>query len=240
MLPCVFPPLWCVCVSLAQVEFTYPSHVSEGARDLINRLLKHNPMHRLPIQGVLTHHWVVENSTKKPSAFVRSAKESQWAHPLPLTQTMESRCWETAVVIEPGCLSVLVCTSLCPSPISIILSLFFSHLRVNIYLFRIMKMYLLLLEAINLFLSVECVAYSKADLWRFYKIQRVILAPHPPTQKVKLCNWTCSPSEISSVCSIFRKVQYVSVMSSGDVLSLGRSVGFVSLLCFETFHVTTI
>ncbi|XP_053505363.1 aurora kinase A isoform X2 [Ictalurus furcatus] len=61
---------------ISRVEFTYPSHVSEGARDLINRLLKHNPMHRLPIQGVLTHHWVAENSTKKPSSFTRTAEES--------------------------------------------------------------------------------------------------------------------------------------------------------------------
>ncbi|XP_060755356.1 aurora kinase C-like [Neoarius graeffei] len=61
---------------ISRVEFSYPSHVSEGARDLINRLLKHNPMHRLPIQGVLTHHWVVENSTKKPTTFTRATKES--------------------------------------------------------------------------------------------------------------------------------------------------------------------
>uniref|UniRef100_A0A673GZL3 non-specific serine/threonine protein kinase n=1 Tax=Sinocyclocheilus rhinocerous TaxID=307959 RepID=A0A673GZL3_9TELE len=50
-----------------QVEFTYPAHVSEGSRDLINRLLKHNPMHRLPIQGVMVHPWVLENSCKKPT-----------------------------------------------------------------------------------------------------------------------------------------------------------------------------
>uniref|UniRef100_A0A673H108 non-specific serine/threonine protein kinase n=1 Tax=Sinocyclocheilus rhinocerous TaxID=307959 RepID=A0A673H108_9TELE len=49
------------------VEFTYPAHVSEGSRDLINRLLKHNPMHRLPIQGVMVHPWVLENSCKKPT-----------------------------------------------------------------------------------------------------------------------------------------------------------------------------
>lgn len=64
------------CVSL-QVEFTYPAHVSEGSRDLINRLLKHNPMHRLPIQGVMVHPWVVENSTKKPTT--RTAADN-WGH----------------------------------------------------------------------------------------------------------------------------------------------------------------
>lgn len=52
---------------ISRVEFTYPAHVSNGSRDLINRLLKHNPMHRLPIQGVMEHPWVVENSTKKPT-----------------------------------------------------------------------------------------------------------------------------------------------------------------------------
>ncbi|XP_067314312.1 aurora kinase A [Pseudorasbora parva] len=52
---------------ISRVEFSYPAHVSEGSRDLINRLLKHNPMHRLPIQGVMVHPWVVENSTKKPT-----------------------------------------------------------------------------------------------------------------------------------------------------------------------------
>ncbi|KAI5612748.1 aurora kinase A [Silurus asotus] len=62
---------------ISRVEFTFPSHVSEGARDLISRLLKHNPMHRLPIQGVLTHPWVLENSIKKPSSFTRAAKDSE-------------------------------------------------------------------------------------------------------------------------------------------------------------------
>uniref|UniRef100_A0A9J7WW49 non-specific serine/threonine protein kinase n=2 Tax=Cyprinus carpio TaxID=7962 RepID=A0A9J7WW49_CYPCA len=52
---------------ISRVEFTYPAHVSEGSRDLINRLLKHNPMHRLPIQGVMVHPWVLENSSKKPT-----------------------------------------------------------------------------------------------------------------------------------------------------------------------------
>ncbi|XP_056606676.1 aurora kinase A [Triplophysa dalaica] len=52
---------------ISRVEFTYPAHVSEGTRDLINRLLKHNPMHRLPIRQVLVHPWVVENSVKKPT-----------------------------------------------------------------------------------------------------------------------------------------------------------------------------
>ncbi|XP_030276468.1 aurora kinase A [Sparus aurata] len=54
---------------ISRVEYTYPAqfNISAGAKDLIARLLKHNPMQRLPIQGVLHHPWVVECSTKKPT-----------------------------------------------------------------------------------------------------------------------------------------------------------------------------
>uniref|UniRef100_A0A672H049 non-specific serine/threonine protein kinase n=1 Tax=Salarias fasciatus TaxID=181472 RepID=A0A672H049_SALFA len=54
---------------ISRVEYTYPVQVniSAGAKDLIAKLLKHNPMHRLPIQGVLMHPWVVQCSTKKPT-----------------------------------------------------------------------------------------------------------------------------------------------------------------------------
>ncbi|XP_037642043.1 aurora kinase A [Sebastes umbrosus] len=54
---------------ISRVEYTYPTQVaiSAGAKDLVAKLLKHNPMHRLPIQGVLTHPWVVESSTKTPT-----------------------------------------------------------------------------------------------------------------------------------------------------------------------------
>lgn len=54
---------------ISRVEYTYPaqSDISAGAKDLIARLLKHNPMHRLPIQEVLSHPWVVETATKKPT-----------------------------------------------------------------------------------------------------------------------------------------------------------------------------
>lgn len=56
-------------VFVIQVEYTYPANtnISDGAKDLVSRLLKHNPMQRLPVQGVLAHPWVVERSTKKPT-----------------------------------------------------------------------------------------------------------------------------------------------------------------------------
>ncbi|CAF96493.1 unnamed protein product, partial [Tetraodon nigroviridis] len=55
--------------TISRVEYTYPAHtnISDGAKDLVSRLLKHNPMHRLPVQGVLAHPWVVQCSTKKPT-----------------------------------------------------------------------------------------------------------------------------------------------------------------------------
>ncbi|XP_042351430.1 aurora kinase A [Plectropomus leopardus] len=54
---------------ISRVEYSYPpqANISAEAKDLVARLLKHNPMHRLPIQGVLSHPWVVEKSTKKPT-----------------------------------------------------------------------------------------------------------------------------------------------------------------------------
>ncbi|XP_061641746.1 aurora kinase A [Phyllopteryx taeniolatus] len=54
---------------ISRVEYSYPSQssVSVLAKDLISLLLKHNPVHRLPIRGVLAHPWVVQNSTKKPT-----------------------------------------------------------------------------------------------------------------------------------------------------------------------------
>ena len=62
------------------MEYTYPAqaNISAGAKDLVAQLLKHNPMHRLPIQGVLSHPWVVERSTKKPVT-LNHEERSQWA-----------------------------------------------------------------------------------------------------------------------------------------------------------------
>uniref|UniRef100_A0A8C9RMS3 non-specific serine/threonine protein kinase n=1 Tax=Scleropages formosus TaxID=113540 RepID=A0A8C9RMS3_SCLFO len=52
---------------ISRVDFRYPDHMSSGSRDLINKLLKHNPLHRLPLHAVLAHPWVVEHSTKQPT-----------------------------------------------------------------------------------------------------------------------------------------------------------------------------
>uniref|UniRef100_A0A3Q3W5S9 non-specific serine/threonine protein kinase n=1 Tax=Mola mola TaxID=94237 RepID=A0A3Q3W5S9_MOLML len=58
---------------ISRVEYSYPAcvDISAGAKDFVARLLKHNPMHRMPIQGVLSHPWVVETSTKKPTTMTQ-------------------------------------------------------------------------------------------------------------------------------------------------------------------------
>lgn len=47
---------------IMKVNFTYPPHVSTGARDLISNLLRYNPEQRLSLEGVLNHPWIRENS----------------------------------------------------------------------------------------------------------------------------------------------------------------------------------
>nr|D7UQM5.1 RecName: Full=Aurora kinase; AltName: Full=ApAurora [Patiria pectinifera]BAJ10384.1 aurora kinase [Patiria pectinifera] len=50
---------------ITKVEFTFPKHVSEGARDLICKLLKHNPSHRLSLEGVIAHAWIQEKISQR-------------------------------------------------------------------------------------------------------------------------------------------------------------------------------
>ncbi|NWQ80746.1 AURKA kinase, partial [Columbina picui] len=52
--------------AISRVEYKFPPFVTQGARDLISKLLKHNPFHRLPLKEVLLHPWVTANSTKMP------------------------------------------------------------------------------------------------------------------------------------------------------------------------------
>ncbi|NXN19676.1 AURKA kinase, partial [Indicator maculatus] len=54
--------------AISRVEFKFPPFVTEGARDLISKLLKHNPLHRMPLKDVLLHPWITANSTKMPSS----------------------------------------------------------------------------------------------------------------------------------------------------------------------------
>uniref|UniRef100_A0A8B9U5Q2 non-specific serine/threonine protein kinase n=1 Tax=Anas zonorhyncha TaxID=75864 RepID=A0A8B9U5Q2_9AVES len=54
--------------AISRVEFKYPAFVTEGAKDLISKLLKHNPFHRMPLKDVLVHPWITANSTKLPNS----------------------------------------------------------------------------------------------------------------------------------------------------------------------------
>ncbi|XP_052818818.1 aurora kinase A-A-like [Mya arenaria] len=50
---------------ITKVDVRYPSYMSEGARDLIGKLLKHNPKERLPLEQVLVHPWITANYHSK-------------------------------------------------------------------------------------------------------------------------------------------------------------------------------
>ena len=52
---------------ILRVDYTFPAHVSEGARDLIRKLLVKNPRGRLPLSKVREHPWIVANAD--PSGF---------------------------------------------------------------------------------------------------------------------------------------------------------------------------
>ncbi|CAH1779539.1 unnamed protein product [Owenia fusiformis] len=46
---------------ISKVDLRFPSYVAEGARDLITKLLRHDPAKRLPLEGVLVHPWIQSN-----------------------------------------------------------------------------------------------------------------------------------------------------------------------------------
>lgn len=66
------------CKRITNVQLTFPSHMSEGARDLIQKvcfdfkinlhiliqLLRRNPKERLPLKEVLQHAWVSDHVKK--------------------------------------------------------------------------------------------------------------------------------------------------------------------------------
>uniref|UniRef100_A0A8D0HE99 non-specific serine/threonine protein kinase n=1 Tax=Sphenodon punctatus TaxID=8508 RepID=A0A8D0HE99_SPHPU len=46
------------------VDLKFPPFMSEGARDLISKLLRHTPLNRLPLTAVVEHPWVKANSQR--------------------------------------------------------------------------------------------------------------------------------------------------------------------------------
>lgn len=47
-----------------QVDLKFPKTVSDGAKDLITKLLRHCPTDRLSLQSVIDHSWVRTNSRR--------------------------------------------------------------------------------------------------------------------------------------------------------------------------------
>ncbi|KAM4621409.1 aurora kinase B [Polymixia lowei] len=49
---------------ITKVDLKFPKVVTDGARDLISKLLRHSPLSRLPLQSVIDHPWVRTNSRR--------------------------------------------------------------------------------------------------------------------------------------------------------------------------------
>ncbi|XP_039511070.1 aurora kinase B-like isoform X2 [Pimephales promelas] len=49
---------------ITKVDLQFPKVVSDGARDLISKLLRHSPSMRLPLRSVIEHPWVKANSRR--------------------------------------------------------------------------------------------------------------------------------------------------------------------------------
>ncbi|XP_072755277.1 aurora kinase C [Anoplolepis gracilipes] len=52
-------------MNIKKLQYTFPSFVSEDARDLISKLIIINPEKRLDMDGVLKHPWIVKNREEK-------------------------------------------------------------------------------------------------------------------------------------------------------------------------------
>lgn len=50
---------------IGRAKYSFPSHLSEGARDLIRKLLVTDPSLRLPLNDVLSHEWIVSSAVCK-------------------------------------------------------------------------------------------------------------------------------------------------------------------------------
>ncbi|XP_048043964.1 aurora kinase B isoform X1 [Megalobrama amblycephala] len=49
---------------ITKVDLQFPKVVSDGARDLISKLLRHSPSMRMPLKSVIEHPWVKANSRR--------------------------------------------------------------------------------------------------------------------------------------------------------------------------------
>ena len=73
---------------ITKVDLTFPSFVSEDARDLISKLLVHDPQKRLSLENVLQHPWIVKNAQSIVSGnSTTTTNESTTTAPLSSTTT---------------------------------------------------------------------------------------------------------------------------------------------------------
>ncbi|XP_005101959.1 aurora kinase C [Aplysia californica] len=61
---------------IVKVDLVFPDHVSDGARDLISKLLRHDPKARLPLEQVLKHPWILKYNPDLASSSTSSAPSS--------------------------------------------------------------------------------------------------------------------------------------------------------------------
>ncbi|PSN37373.1 Aurora kinase A-B [Blattella germanica] len=53
---------------IGRAQYSTPDYVSEGAKDLIRKLLVIDPAHRLPLDKVLSHVWIVSHTANHPES----------------------------------------------------------------------------------------------------------------------------------------------------------------------------
>lgn len=69
------------------MDLKFPTYISDGARDLISKLLRHNPTDRLSLKSVIDHPWVRSNSRRVLPPICQT--EKSWAPPACLPHTEE-------------------------------------------------------------------------------------------------------------------------------------------------------
>lgn len=52
---------------ITKVDLHFPSYCSVGAKDVVRKLLQHDPFKRLSLEGILEHPWIKENAKEHPS-----------------------------------------------------------------------------------------------------------------------------------------------------------------------------
>jgi len=64
---------------ISKVDLHFPPYVCEEARDLIGKLLRHDPLKRMPLNQVRQHPWILANATRNtqtPSANMSAVKKT--------------------------------------------------------------------------------------------------------------------------------------------------------------------